>query len=59
MASTDLSQTARPVIGITDEAVYVGLQPDNRGEDAALEPLPGELSKATFDRVGPKNTRFA
>ena len=41
------------VVGLSDEAVDGGLQLDDRGEDAALEALPGEFGKPTFDRVGP------
>jgi hypothetical protein len=41
------------VVAVGDEAVDGGLKLEDRGEDAALEPLPGKLSKSTFDRVGP------
>ena len=41
-------------VGLGDEAVDGGLKLDDRGEDAALEPLPGEFGKPTFDRVGPR-----
>ena len=41
------------VVGIGDEAVGGGLQLDDRGEDAALEVLPGEPGKPAFDRVPP------
>jgi hypothetical protein len=35
------------VIGLGDEAVDGGLQLDDRGEDAALEALPGEARTRT------------
>ena len=41
------------VVGLGDEAVDGGLQFDDRGEDAALEVLPGEPGKPAFDRVPP------
>ena len=40
-------------VGLGDEAVDGGLKLDDRGEDAALEPLPGKFGKPAFDRVGP------
>jgi len=42
------------VVGLDCEAVDGGLKLDDRGEGAALEPLPGELGKPTFDRLGPR-----
>ena len=42
------------VVGLGDEAVDGGLQFDDRGEDATLEPLPGELGKPALDCVGPR-----
>jgi len=33
------------VVGLSDEAVDGGLQCDDRGEDTALEPLPGKLGE--------------
>ena len=41
-------------IGLGDEAVDCGLELNDRGEDAALEPLAGELGKPAFDGVGPR-----
>ena len=42
------------VVGLGDEAVDGGLELDDRGEDTALEALPGEPGKPTFDGVGPR-----
>ena len=41
------------VIGFCDEAVDCGLQLDDRCEDAAFEPVPGELGKQALDGIGP------
>jgi len=41
------------VVGFGDEAVDGGLKLDNRCEDAAFEPLSGELGKQAFDGIGP------
>src|SRR5438105_13841973 len=41
------------VVGFCDEAVDCGLQLDDRCEDAAFEPVPGELGKQALDGVGP------
>ena len=59
MASADVGPDERlgHVVGFGDEAVDGGLKLDDRGEDAALEPLPGELGKPAFDRVGPGTRR--
>ena len=43
----------RLVVGFSDEAVDGGLKLDNRYEDAAFEPLPGERGKQAFDGIGP------
>src|SRR4029077_11118961 len=41
------------VVCFGDEAVDGGLKLDNRCEDAAFEPLSGELGKQAFDGIGP------
>ena len=41
------------VVGFFDEAIDCGLQLDDRCEDAAFEPVPGEFGKQALDRIGP------
>ena len=41
------------VVGFGDEAVDGGLKLDDRSEDAAFEPVSGELGKQAFNRIGP------
>ena len=43
----------RLVVGFSDEAVDGGLKLDDRSEDAAFEPVSGELGKQAFNRIGP------
>src|SRR6267143_6452392 len=40
-------------VGFGDEAVGGGLKLDDRSEDAAFEPVSGELGKQAFNRIGP------
>ena len=40
-------------VGIGDEAIDGGLKLDDRSEDAAFEPVSGELGKQAFNRIGP------
>jgi hypothetical protein len=41
------------IVDVRDEAVDSGLKLDDRGEDAAFEPLPGKLGEQALDRIGP------
>src|SRR5712691_7912094 len=41
------------LIGFGEEAVDGGLEIDDAGEDAALEPLPGQLGEEALDGVEP------
>jgi len=41
-------------VGFCDEAIDGGLKLDDRFEDAAFEPLPGEFGKQPFDRIDPR-----
>jgi hypothetical protein len=56
MASADLVQTNGLGLSLASamKRVDAGLQLYDRGEDAALEPLSGELGKPAFDRIGPR-----
>src|ERR1700730_14251928 len=46
-------RTAGHVVGFGDEAVDRGLKVDHRSEEAAFEPVSGELGKQAFNRIGP------
>jgi hypothetical protein len=59
MASVDLVPAERfgLVIGFCDEAVDGGLKLDDRCEDAAFQPVPGELGKQLAKVVGSASDR--
>ena len=55
MASADVGPDERlgHVVGFGDEAADGGLKLDDRSEEAAFEPVSGELGKQAFNRIGP------
>ena len=55
MASAEFGPYERfgVVVGFCDEAVDCSLKFDDRCEDAAFEPVPGELGKQALDGIGP------